>query len=84
MLFVVFPLCAWGQNDSLSLTVPFSVDSTHLTAWNGEEYVPFFIKGINLGVSVPGTFPGELSASEADYERWFELIHEAGFNVVRL
>jgi hypothetical protein len=65
-------------------TLPFSTNATHLTMWNGEKYVPLFIKGINLGISVPGTFPGELAASRAQYGRWFQLVKEAGFNTIRL
>jgi hypothetical protein len=44
-------------------TLPFSTDSTHITVWNGETHVPLFIKGINLGVGIPGTFPGDMGAS---------------------
>ncbi|PWD97927.1 T9SS type A sorting domain-containing protein [Marinilabilia rubra] len=64
--------------------VPFSTDSSHLTIWNGNEYVPFFLKGMNLGVAVPGTFPGQLAATREQYARWFEDIKEAGFNSIRL
>jgi hypothetical protein len=63
---------------------PYSTDSTFLTIWNGTEYVPFFVKGINLGVSVPGTLPGELAAQKEDYSRWLTLINDAGFNCIRL
>jgi hypothetical protein len=63
---------------------PFSTDSSHITIWNGSEYVPFFIKGVNLGIAVPGTFPGEMAATREAYDRWFPLIKEAGFNVIRL
>ncbi|WP_106219142.1 T9SS type A sorting domain-containing protein [Pontibacter ummariensis] len=37
-----------------------------------------------MGIATPGTFPGELAASRADYGRWFQLIREAGFNNIRL
>jgi hypothetical protein len=77
-----------GLNGSLMATrtnpVPFSTDSTHLTIWNGTDYEPFFIKGVNLGVAVPGTFPGEMAATREDYSRWFTMIQEAGFNCIRL
>ena len=63
---------------------PFATDSTHLTVWNGERYTPLFIKGVNLGIAKPGTFPGELLADEQDYLRWFSYIREAGFNTIRL
>lgn len=63
---------------------PFSTNTSHLTLWNGSEYVPFFMKGINLGIAVPGTFPGELGATTDDYIRWFSQIKEAGFNCIRI
>ena len=63
---------------------PFSTDTTHITVWNGEQHVPLFIKGVNLGVSIPGTFPGQLAATREDYDRWFQLIRHAGFNTIRL
>lgn len=63
---------------------PFSTNASHLTVWDGEKYVPFTVKGTNLGISVPGTFPGELRASSADYSRWFTEIQAAGFNCIRL
>ncbi|MDX5481235.1 MAG: T9SS type A sorting domain-containing protein [Hymenobacteraceae bacterium] len=72
------------QKNKPAQQFPFSTNSTHLTVWNGEKYVPLFIKGINMGIAKPGTFPGELAASRADYGRWFQLIREAGFNTIRL
>jgi len=71
-------------NRSYGQQIPYSTDNTHLTIWNGTEYVPFFIKGTNLGISVPGTFPGELAATKADYSKWFTQIKDAGFNCIRL
>ncbi|MCH8556438.1 MAG: T9SS type A sorting domain-containing protein [Balneolia bacterium] len=63
---------------------PFSTDETNITVWNGEEYVPLFIKGMNMGVAVPGTFPGELAATSEDYRTWFRQIRDAGFNTIRV
>lgn len=65
-------------------TFPFSTTATHLSQWNGERYVPFTVKGTNLGISVPGTFPGQLQATAADYAQWFTQIKAAGFNCIRL
>ena len=33
---------------------PFSTNATQLTIWDGEKYVPFTVKGTNLGIAVPG------------------------------
>lgn len=64
--------------------MPFSVNNDYLTVWNGETYEPFFIKGINLGVARPGTYPGEMDATAEQYRQWFGEIREAGFNVIRI
>lgn len=63
---------------------PYSTNASHLTVWDGEKYVPFTVKGTNLGIAVPGTFPGELRATAAEYSRWFTEIQAAGFNCIRL
>ena len=49
-----------------------------------DEYRPIFIRGINLGVGVPGTKAGELAASYDDYRRWFEQMRQMGFNTLRI
>jgi hypothetical protein len=49
----------------------------------GTGYEPLYLTGINLGVAVPGTFPGELAASSDQYERWLHRINELGFNTIR-
>lgn len=67
-----------------TVEIPYSTDSCRLTIWNGKTYIPFFIKGINLGISVPGTQPGELAATREQYRRWFAEIKEAGFNCIRV
>ncbi|WP_236979420.1 Ig-like domain-containing protein [Membranihabitans maritimus] len=84
--YVFFILIFTGFSTAVSgqLKVPFSTDSNSLTIYDGSEYVPFFIKGVNLGVAVPGTFPGELAATRKDYARWIHQIKEAGFNCIRL
>ncbi len=78
LLLLLFPRSIQAQK------LPFSTNETHLTIWNGAAYVPFVVKGINLGVAVPGTFPGELLVSRAQYVDWFVQIKAAGFNTIRL
>lgn len=63
---------------------PFSVNTNQLTIWNGSEYNPFFLKGVNLGIAKPGTSPGELEATRAQYSLWFDQIKDAGFNCIRI
>ncbi|MDX2430900.1 MAG: Ig-like domain-containing protein [Bacteroides sp.] len=65
-------------------TGPYSIKDAQFAIWNGSAYIPVFIKGINMGIAVPGTQPGELAATREDYRRWFPLIKEAGYNTIRL
>ncbi len=78
---VLFSTSLFGQAQE---NPPFSVDSTQLTIWNGETYIPFFMKGVNLGIAKPGTSPGELEATPEQYRLWFSQIKDAGFNCIRI
>ncbi len=65
---------------------PFKVTGTNI-AWNtGQEFQSLVLKGINLGSSPPGYFPGEIAyAITPDmYERWIELMGQSGFNSIRV
>ena len=62
--------------------VPFSTSGNYLTVFNGTGYIPFFVKGINLGASVPGSWPGQLAINPQQYARWFAMMADAGFNTV--
>ncbi len=52
----------------------------------GSDYRPLVLKGINLGSSPPGYFPGEIAyaISPNEYEDWIEAMAEAGFNSLRV
>jgi hypothetical protein len=63
--------------------VPFAVAGDRLGVRDGDAYRPIFIKGVNLGVAVPGTQAGELAATREQYDRWFSQMAELGFNAIR-
>ncbi len=48
------------------------------------SYIPIFIKGINFGPALPGTYPAEFAPKRDDYLRWFSQMAEAGFNTIRV
>ena len=50
----------------------------------GNTWKPIFVKGINLGLAVPGYFPGEYPIGKSTYRMWFEQMVSAGFNTVRV
>lgn len=84
ILFFSFVFLFISSAPAQTPVLPYSTDSTSLTIWNGERYVPITVKGMNLGVAKPGTFPSELSVTKAQYWDWFTQIREAGYNTIRL
>ncbi|MGH9797374.1 MAG: tetratricopeptide repeat protein [Candidatus Polarisedimenticolia bacterium] len=45
---------------------------------------PFFVKGINFGVALPGRFPAEFPEDAATYASWLAHAADLGANTVRL
>jgi hypothetical protein len=44
----------------------------------------FFVKGVNIGLGLPGYFPGEFAVKKGTYLKWFSQIVDLGANVVRV
>jgi len=55
-----------------------------LMLWDGTMYRPRFLRGIDLGVGVPGHRPADLAISRDQYRRWIAQMGEAGFDTVRV
>lgn len=62
----------------------FVTDANSILIHDGNGFSPIWIKGINLGVGVPGTKVWELAATRADYDRWLPMMKEVGFNTIRV
>ncbi|MGG3282586.1 hypothetical protein [Paenibacillus solani] len=71
--------------DADGVKMKFKTEGTSFLVYqNDEEWKEVFAKGVNLGATVPGHFPGELPATEEDYLRWFKQIDDMGANVIRV
>ncbi|MEW9669927.1 hypothetical protein [Ammoniphilus sp. 3BR4] len=66
------------------IQVKFRANGSHIEEYADQAWKPYFAKGVNMGATIPGHFPGELPISKDDYEKWFEMIHEMGANVIRV
>jgi hypothetical protein len=65
--------------------VPFTAkDRQYLARWNGSQYENFYIKGVNLGIGLPGTQAGDLAATREQFAHWFQRMGEMGFNSLRV
>ncbi len=68
------------------INLPFKVTETNIAKYTGQEFQSLILKGINLGSSPPGYFPGEIAyaITPAMYERWIEMMSQSGFNAIRI
>ncbi len=81
-----------GQDTIINLEItlkqemPFRTMDENIAMHTGENYRSLVLKGINLGSSPPGTFPGEIAyaITSALYEEWIKEMAEAGFNSIRV
>jgi hypothetical protein len=66
--------------------LPFKTQSDRIALYTSSGYRSLNLKGINLGSSPPGYFPGEIAyaISAAQYESWISAIAAAGFNSIRI
>jgi hypothetical protein len=66
--------------------LPFKVSGSYIAMHALTGYRSLILKGMNLGSSPPGYFPGEIAyaISPELYEQWIERMGEAGFNSIRV
>lgn len=63
----------------------FSVLETKIREGEGiSEWNRYFLKGVNMGVALPGNYPSEFSATYDIYLNWFNKIAEMNSNTIRI
>ncbi|KAA0956203.1 hypothetical protein FQ085_13885 [Planococcus sp. ANT_H30] len=66
------------------ISYPSRVNGQTFEVYEDGEWQPFTIKGVNMGMAKPGTFPGEAAISRDEYDRWFKAIGEMNANAIRV
>lgn len=69
---------------SRSRGVNFRVHGDRIEIKQGKKWGEFIARGINLGLGLPGFFPGEFAVMRGTYLKWFKMMEDAGFNTVRI
>ncbi len=59
-------------------------EGDQILMYNGEDYEPFEIKGVNLGSGKPGEWSTDFAIDKETYKRWFKYIQEMGANTIRI
>ncbi len=62
----------------------FRAKHDYFELYDQGEWTKIFIKGINLGLGLPGYFPGEYAIGKNTYEKWFRQIADLGVNAIRI
>lgn len=60
------------------------VGENKLQVFKDGEWEDLLIKGVNMGISKPGYFPGEAAITKSEYLRWFKQIGEMNANAIRI
>lgn len=66
------------------IQVKFRTIGSQVEMYSDGTWKPYFAKGVNIGATIPGHFPGELAITKDDYIRWFGMIQDMGANVIRV
>lgn len=78
----------WGIYIDLEPSKPVTtftaVDGKEILVDTGSGLKPFEIKGVNMGVGIPGHFSTEYAIDKETYLRWFRMIQDMGANTVRV
>lgn len=72
------------HNEETGTDYAYRVDGKYLSIYDGEEFVPTYLNGVNIGSGYPGYFPGELAIPKDTYARWFKQISEMNCNCIRI
>ena len=67
-----------------NLWIPFKCQGNYFGKYNGDSYQDLFIKGVNLGGGIPGTYPSQMAPSSEQYAKWFKEMADVGFNLIRV
>ena len=98
-IFILFSLVFFGTKSyffSIGYTQPVYQDDrgvSYIARVKGDEFQILdaqgewqenFLAGVNIGLGVPGSFPGEYAIGYETYFEWFVQIAEMGSNTIRV
>ncbi|GAB2486145.1 hypothetical protein GCM10008929_08640 [Alkalibacterium psychrotolerans] len=66
------------------ITYSSRVTETGFEVFSNGDWQAIDIKGVNMGMAKPGTWPGEAGITFDEYVRWLDQIDELGANVIRV
>jgi len=83
-LAAVIPLAQFPLKNIANRRVQFRTRGTEFQIYKNGQWQNFLFKGVNIGASKPGFFPGEMGITKDDYKRWFKEIAAMNANSIRV
>ena len=66
------------------VTTFMKTDEDTIYMEKNSKYIPFEIRGVNMGVGIPGEWATDYAIDKETYLRWFGYIQELGANTIRV
>uniref|UniRef100_A0A7C5Z7R9 Uncharacterized protein n=1 Tax=Caldicellulosiruptor owensensis TaxID=55205 RepID=A0A7C5Z7R9_9FIRM len=66
------------------LALKFKIQNKELVIYNKNKWEKFFVKGVNLGLALPGKYFTQMPDDPNIYYQWFKMITDMNANTVRL
>ena len=71
-------------DNQTGISYRFKAEGDYFYNYESGDWKQMFMRGVNIGATEPGLFPGDLTISYDTYYRWFGYISEMNCNCVRI
>lgn len=72
------------QDPDQEITYHARVGEDKLEILDDAQFKPLTLKGVDIGMADPGSFPGDAAITKEEYFTWFEQIGEMNANAIRV
>lgn len=71
-------------DNQTGISFRFKAEGDYFYIYESGDWKQMFMRGVNIGATEPGLFPGDLTISYDTYYRWFGYISEMNCNCIRI
>ena len=71
-------------DNQTGISCRFKAEGDYFYIYESGDWKQMFMRGVNIGATEPGLFPGDLTISYDTYYRWFGYISEMNCNCIQI